>query len=56
LPKSQFIRIHRSCIVQISQIEQYVRGSGGAVILTNKVTLPVSKAKKEALLNLLAII
>jgi len=48
-----FFRIHQSHTVDIKKIDIYHRGRGGSVTLRNGDLLPVSKNKKEALLEVL---
>ncbi len=48
-----FFRIHQSHTVDIKKIDIYHRGRGGSVTLSNGDLLPVSKNKKEALLEVL---
>jgi two-component system LytT family response regulator len=43
-----FFRIHKSYIVNLSHIQEYVRGDGGYVIMTNGAELPVSRRQREA--------
>jgi two-component system, LytTR family, response regulator len=50
LVEIDFFRIHNSYLVNINVIKKYVRGDGGYVVLTNDVSLDVSKRKKEAFL------
>jgi two-component system LytT family response regulator len=53
LPNKMFIRIHDSSIINISKTNKYIKGSGGYVIMDNKVSLDVSVRRKKNLLNLL---
>lgn len=46
-----FMRIHNSVIVHLSKIKKYIRGDGGAVIMTNGKELPVSRSNKLRLLS-----
>ncbi len=46
-----FFRIHHSYLVNIGAIKKYVKGDGGHVILTNEVSLDVSKRKKVDFLH-----
>ena len=48
-----FYRIHHQFLVNLSYITQYKRGSGGSVTLTDGLSLPVSRRKKDELLILL---
>lgn len=51
LPADVFLRIHHSYIVNKNCVEKYIRGDGGHVILTNGVSLDVSKRKKAEFLQ-----
>jgi len=45
-----FVRIHKSCIVNLLHVKEYVRGEGGAVILSNGTPVEVSRRKKDVFL------
>ncbi|HQW40693.1 MAG: LytTR family transcriptional regulator [Flavobacteriales bacterium] len=51
LPVEWFIRIHASHLVALSAITRYIRGNGGIVVLANGEQFPVSRAKKDELLE-----
>jgi two-component system LytT family response regulator len=51
LPIDTFIRIHNSYIINKNFAEKYIRGEGGQVVLSNGVTLDVSKRKKADFLK-----
>ena len=51
LPVDTFIRIHNSYIINKNYVEKYIRGEGGQVILSNNITLDVSKRKKAEFLK-----
>ncbi|MCC5927704.1 MAG: response regulator transcription factor [Cyclobacteriaceae bacterium] len=51
LSNSGFFRIHKSYLININEIREYVRGEGGYVIMNNNVALDVSKRKKEPFLD-----
>lgn len=55
LPQNQFVRIHRSTIVNIDQIKELLPRFRGdyTVVLNNKTKLNLSRRYKENLLNLL---
>ena len=53
LPPDRFVRIHLSHVVAIEQVQRYVRGAGGYVVLTSGTELPVSRSRKEELLQAL---
>ncbi|HSK12901.1 MAG TPA: response regulator [Phnomibacter sp.] len=46
-----FLRVHRCHLININEIEKYVRGEGGYVVMSNGSTIDVSRAKKETLLR-----
>jgi two-component system, LytTR family, response regulator len=52
LENKPFFRIHNSFLVNLNYIEQYHRGEGGEVTLTNTTVLPVSKSKKDDFLEI----
>ncbi len=51
LEGEQFMRIHHSYLVNLSEIVHYIRGEGGEVRMANDDVLPVSRSKKQALLE-----
>jgi two-component system, LytTR family, response regulator len=51
LADHNFFRIHNSHLINLGSIKKYVRGEGGYVIMSNDVSLDVSKRKKEAFLG-----
>ena len=51
LADCNFIRIHKSCVVNLEHVKEYLRGEGGTVILTNGQKLEVSRRKKEAFIS-----
>ncbi len=51
LSEKYFLRIHQSFIINLNSIKEYHRGDGGEVILVNGENLPVSRSKKQDLLN-----
>jgi len=55
LSDHNFFRIHNSYLININAIKKYVKGDGGHVVLSNNVSLDVSKRKKEAFLNRIGI-
>lgn len=46
-----FVRIHKSCIVNLVHVKEYLRGEGGSVILSNREEVEVSRRKKDIFLN-----
>ncbi len=55
IPQAQFIRVHKSFIVNINYISEYLRGDGGEIIMTDKMNIPVSRTHKRKLMELLQI-
>jgi two-component system, LytTR family, response regulator len=51
LTESNFFRIHNSYLVNMNEIKKYIRGDGGQVVMSNNITLDVSKRKKEGFLK-----
>ncbi|MCE3226431.1 MAG: DNA-binding response regulator [Bacteroidetes bacterium] len=47
LTDSGFTRVHKSWLINMSHIKEYVRGEGGVVILSNNKSVDVSRRKKE---------
>lgn len=50
LPDTNFIRIHDKYIINLSFIKEYIKGSGGDVVLENGKELPVASRRKEEFL------
>ena len=48
-----FFRTHQSYLVNLHFITKYIRGSGGQVVLQGGQTIPVSRARKDALLAMI---
>ncbi|MBO9636103.1 MAG: response regulator transcription factor [Chitinophagaceae bacterium] len=51
LSRSNFVRIHKSYLVNLSHVKEYLRGEGGSVVLSNNQEIEVSRRKKEIFLN-----
>ncbi|MFA6082870.1 LytR/AlgR family response regulator transcription factor [Mucilaginibacter sp.] len=49
---SYFVRVHHSFIVSINEVNRYVRGEGGYLIMSDGSTVNVSRSRKDALLKL----
>ena len=50
LSDCSFVRIHKSFVVNLEHIKEYVRGEGGSVILSNGHEAEVSRRKKDMLM------
>ena len=46
-----FVRIHKSCLVNLLHVKEYIRGEGGSVKLSDKTELEVARRKKDVLLS-----
>ena len=53
LPERHFFRVHHSHIVNLLLVQKYVRGDGGHLVMKNGNIVPVSRAKKQLLLEYL---
>lgn len=51
LPADTFVRIHDQHIINLTCIKEYVKGSGGEVILENGTRLNVASRRKDELLS-----
>ncbi len=51
LEDSGFVRIHKSFVINLEHVKEYVRGEGGTVILSNGHEAEVSRRKKEVFIN-----
>src|SRR5678815_1572165 len=50
LQDTQFIRIHKSFLINLHHVKEYQRGEGGMVIMSNDAEIEVSRRKKEMFL------
>lgn len=46
-----FIRVHHSYVVNLNEIEKYVKGEGGYLLMSDGTTVDVSRSRKEILLK-----
>jgi len=51
LQDCNFIRTHKSFLVNLEHVKEYIRGEGGSVILSNDVEVEVSRRKKDLLMT-----
>lgn len=51
LPSASFLRVHHSYLVNLNEIRRYIKGEGGALIMSDGSSIDVSRSKKEALLR-----
>lgn len=47
LPENNFTRIHDKYIINLAYIKEYIKGSGGEVVLDNGKEIPVATRRKE---------
>lgn len=46
-----FCRVHAAFIVNLNEIDRYIKGDGGTLVMKNRSSVPVSRAYKQDLLN-----
>ena len=51
LSDAGFVRIHKSYLVNLLHIKEYVKGEGGSVILSNSAEVEVARRKKDVFLT-----
>ena len=51
LEDAGFVRIHKSYLVNLLHVKEYLRGEGGSVILSNGKEIEVSRRKKDIFLS-----
>ena len=51
LEQHSFIRVHRSYLVNLNEIEKYIKGDGGYLVMSDGTSIDVAKNKKEILLK-----
>jgi len=51
LADSNFVRIHKSFVVNLEHVKEYIRGEGGSVVLSNGDEVEVSRRKKDMLMT-----
>ncbi len=55
-PVGKFMRVHKSYIVNIDEIKEYIRQGGGELVLSNGMVVPVSRTHKNEVLHALNIL
>jgi two-component system, LytTR family, response regulator len=48
LPPSEFFRIHNSYLVNLNEIQRFIREDGGYVIMNNGTQITIARARREA--------
>lgn len=51
LNQEVFVRVHHSFLINLNHIAEYIRGEGGQIIMSNKHSITVSRAKKQELIE-----
>lgn len=51
LEERGFMRVHRQYLVNLNQIKKYVKGEGNYLVMSNNVSIPVSRTQKERLVE-----
>jgi two-component system, LytTR family, response regulator len=51
LEQHSFIRVHRSYLVNLNEIEKYIKGDGGYLVMSDGNSIDVARNKKEVLLK-----
>lgn len=47
LPKPRFFRSHRSYVVNIDLVKEYISSSGGEIVMKNNASVPLARDRKE---------
>lgn len=48
----EFYRIHHSFLINLNQIQKYVRGDGGYVVMTDGKSVSISRSKRQEFMDL----
>lgn len=51
LEDAGFVRIHKSILVNLQHVKEYLRGEGGSVLLSNGKEIEVSRRKKDTFIS-----
>ncbi len=51
LSDCNFVRVHKSFLINLEHIKEYIRGEGGSLILSNGKEVEVSRRKKDVLMT-----
>jgi two-component system LytT family response regulator len=46
-----FLRVHHSHLINLNEVCKYIKGEGGYLVMSDESSVPVSRARKEALLK-----
>lgn len=50
LPRTHFCRIHSTHLINLNEVERYIKGDGGMIILKDSSSIPVSRSNKNELM------
>jgi two-component system LytT family response regulator len=50
LEDCSFVRVHKSFLINLAHVTEYIRGEGGIVVLSDKANIEVSRRKKDLLI------
>lgn len=51
LPEQSFMRVHNSFLINLKEVNKFVKADGGYIIMNNGDTVSISRAKKDAFLE-----
>jgi two-component system LytT family response regulator len=51
LEQHSFLRVHRSWLINLNEIEKYIKGQGGYLVMTDGNSIDVARNKKETLMK-----
>jgi len=51
LEEYSFLRVHHSYLVNLNEINKYIKGEGGYLIMSDNSSIDVSRTRKETLLK-----
>ncbi|WP_205510615.1 LytR/AlgR family response regulator transcription factor [Longitalea arenae] len=51
LEEYSFLRVHHSFLVNLNEVDKYIKGEGGYLTMSDGSTVPVSRSRKELLLK-----
>jgi len=46
-----FVRVHHSFLVNLNEVEKYIKGEGGYMLMSDGTTVDVSRSQKEMVLK-----
>ena len=51
LEEYSFLRVHHSFVVNLNEVNKYIKGEGGYLVMSDDSTVDVSRSQKEILLK-----